>query len=79
MEKTSKLLAEPTTEGAELDDYHPCEVAKGAGGIFGPWGQGDGSTAPENMMYADWNDCSLGDWLWRKNLGKSAQNSSELS
>lgn len=26
VEKTEKLLAEPTTEGAELDDYHPCEV-----------------------------------------------------
>lgn len=61
VEKTEKLLAEPTTEGAELDDYHPCEVAKGAGGIFGPWGGGDGSTAPENMMYADWNDCMQGD------------------
>ena len=21
---------------------------------------GDGSTAPENMMYADWNDCMQG-------------------
>jgi hypothetical protein len=24
----------------------PAQVAKGAGGIFGPWGGGDGSTAP---------------------------------
>jgi len=57
LEKTEKLLPEPSTEGSELDDYHPCEVAKGAGGIFGSFGGGDGSTAPENMMYADWNNC----------------------
>ena len=47
MEKTDKLLPEPSTEGSELEDYHPCEVAKGAGGIFGSFGGGDGSTAPE--------------------------------
>ena len=27
-------------QDAELKGYHPCEVAKGAGGIFGQWGKG---------------------------------------
>ena len=80
----SKLEAEPATKEASIPDYHPCEVAKGAGGIFGQFGggrlknmffavttifgrllkkcvsqpvfahcTGDGSTAPENMMYRD--------------------------
>lgn len=57
----SKLEAEPATKEATIPDYHPCEVAKNAGGIFGPYGGGDGSTAPENMMYSDWNDCMQGD------------------
>jgi len=58
---TSKLEAEPGTKEAPIPDYHPCEVAKNAGGIFGKFGGGDGSTAPENMMYSDWNDCMQGD------------------
>ena len=57
MEKTDKLLPEPSTEGSELDDYHPCEVAKGAGGVFGSFGGGDGSTAPEPWIYQ-----SRGSW-----------------
>ncbi|CAE7490946.1 unnamed protein product [Symbiodinium pilosum] len=61
VQTTSKLEADPATKDKDMVSYHPCEVAKGAGGIFGPWGKGDGSTAPENMMYADWNDCMQGD------------------
>ncbi|CAK8997764.1 unnamed protein product [Durusdinium trenchii] len=57
----SRLEAEPSTQDLPMPDYHPCEVAKSAGGIFGPIGGGDGSTAPENMMYSDWNDCMQGD------------------
>ncbi|CAJ1443682.1 unnamed protein product [Effrenium voratum] len=59
--ETSALEADPGTKGAELRDYHPCEVAKNAGGVFGNFGGGDGSMAPENMMYSDWNDCMQGD------------------
>ena len=36
----SKLEAEPATKEATIPDYHPCEVAKNAGGIFGPYGGG---------------------------------------
>lgn len=36
----SKLEAEPATKDASIPDYHPCEVAKNAGGIFGPFGGG---------------------------------------
>lgn len=61
VQTTSKLEADPSTKEQELDSYHPCQVAKTAGGIFGQWGGGDGSAAPENMMYADWNDCMQGD------------------
>ena len=38
----SKLEAEPATKEATIPDYHPCEVAKNAGGIFGPYGGGRG-------------------------------------
>ncbi|CAE7268614.1 unnamed protein product, partial [Symbiodinium microadriaticum] len=61
VQKREKLEADPSTKEQALDSYHPCEVAKNAGGIFGMWGGGDGSMAPENMMYADWNDCMQGD------------------
>lgn len=54
----AKLEADPGTEGQELEDYHPCAVAAGAGGIFGRLGGGDGKLAPENILYKDWNDCS---------------------
>ncbi|CAE8583762.1 unnamed protein product, partial [Polarella glacialis] len=57
----SKLEADPSTKGTELPDYHPCQVARCAGGIYGKWGKGDGSTAPENMMYSDGNNCMQGD------------------
>lgn len=61
MEKTDKLLPEPSTEGSELDDYHPCEVAKGAGGVFGSFGGGDGSTAPEPRILA-WGAFVIQSW-----------------
>ena len=61
VQTSEKLEADPATKEASLPDYHPCEVARGAGGIFGHYGGGDGSTAPENMMYSDWNDCMQGD------------------
>ena len=38
--ETSALEADPGTKGAELRDYHPCEVAKNAGGVFGNFGGG---------------------------------------
>ncbi|CAE8614700.1 unnamed protein product [Polarella glacialis] len=57
----SKLNADPSTVGTELPDYHPCQVARSAGGIFGELGKGDGSKAVENMMYSDWNKCMQGD------------------
>ncbi|OLP80195.1 hypothetical protein AK812_SmicGene39424 [Symbiodinium microadriaticum] len=41
VQTTSKLEADPSTKEQELDSYHPCEVAKTAGGIFGQWGGGD--------------------------------------
>ena len=37
---TSKLEPEPGTKEAPIPDYHPCEVAKNAGGIFGKFGGG---------------------------------------
>eukprot|EP00933_Yihiella_yeosuensis_P040876 TRINITY_DN3528_c0_g1_i11.p1 TRINITY_DN3528_c0_g1~~TRINITY_DN3528_c0_g1_i11.p1 ORF type:complete len:1502 (-),score=330.55 TRINITY_DN3528_c0_g1_i11:334-4839(-) len=57
----SKLEADPSTVEKQMEDYHPCEVAKGAGGIFGKLAGQSGATAPENMMYADWNECMQGD------------------
>ena len=40
VEKTEKLLAEPTTEGAELDDYHPCEVRASTKHLSTDWWSG---------------------------------------
>jgi len=57
----SKLEADPSTVGKEMESYHPCEVAKTAGGIFGKLAGQSGAKAPENMMYSDWNDCMQGD------------------
>ncbi|CAJ1404124.1 unnamed protein product [Effrenium voratum] len=57
----AKLEADPGTEGEELLDYHPCAVAKSAGGIFGRMAGQSGKMAPENMLYSDWNDCMQGD------------------
>ncbi|CAE7399077.1 unnamed protein product [Symbiodinium natans] len=59
VQKTSKLEADPSTKDASLDSYHPCEVAKSVGGFFGRWGGGDGSAAPQNMMYDSWNECEV--------------------
>ncbi|CAK8992037.1 unnamed protein product [Durusdinium trenchii] len=57
----AKLEADPGTEGQELLDYHPCQVANDAGGIFGRIAGQSGQLAPENMLYSDWNDCMQGD------------------
>ncbi len=71
MEKTDKLLPEPSTEGSELEDYHPCEVAKGAGGIFGSFGGGDGSTAPEPWInWRRWLVIGGAPIRWNKSLGR---------
>lgn len=44
----SKLEAEPATKEASIPDYHPCEVAKNAGGIFGPYGGGRVGCGPDS-------------------------------
>lgn len=57
--QTEGLKADPGTLDRTLEDYHPCAVAAGNGGIFGKIGKGDGSAA--DTMYKDWNDCMNGD------------------
>jgi len=64
----SRLDADEGTEEMELQEHHPCDVARNAGGIFGRLGGGSGQNAPENMLYDDWNLCMEGD-IWRDRLG----------
>lgn len=57
----SKLAADEGTVDAELPEYHPCDVARNQGGIFGRLAGQSGATAPENMLYDSWNECMQGD------------------
>eukprot|EP00913_Durusdinium_trenchii_P006626 g6225.t1 len=60
--KPPKRPAQPPKPSLqELLDYHPCQVANDAGGIFGRIAGQSGQLAPENMLYSDWNDCMQGD------------------
>lgn len=52
-EKSFKMPAHGSQD-LPMPDYHPCEVAKSAGGIFGPIGGGEDGPPPDGWAGRSW-------------------------